>query len=82
MISGCDPLTPEDIAEVIVFAATRRENVVVADSLIFPNHQVCPSSAQDMNVEAMALTIKGFRNYHAPETNIVYAREDSVNQER
>lgn len=38
--SGCDPLTPDDIAEVIVFAATRRENVVVAESLLYPNHQV------------------------------------------
>jgi hypothetical protein len=38
--SGCEPLTPEDIAEVVVFAAGRRENVVLADSLIFPNHQV------------------------------------------
>lgn len=38
--SGCDPLTPDDIAELIVFAAGRRENVVLADSLIFPNHQV------------------------------------------
>lgn len=37
---GCEPLTPEDIAEVVVFAAGRRENVVLADSLIFPNHQV------------------------------------------
>lgn len=37
--SGCEPLTPEDIAEVVVFAAGRRENVVVADSLIYPNHQ-------------------------------------------
>ncbi|THZ01563.1 NAD(P)-binding protein [Aureobasidium pullulans] len=36
---GCEPLTPEDIAEVVVFAAGRRENVVLADSLIFPNHQ-------------------------------------------
>jgi hypothetical protein len=33
-------VTPEDIAEVVVFAAGRRENVVLADSLIFPNHQV------------------------------------------
>jgi hypothetical protein len=33
-------LTPDDIAEVVVFAAGRRENVVVADTLIFPNHQV------------------------------------------
>lgn len=40
MNSGCDPLTPDDIAEVIVFQASRRENVVVADALIFPSHQV------------------------------------------
>lgn len=39
--SGCEPLTPDDIAEVIVFAVGRPENVVVADTLIFPNHQVC-----------------------------------------
>ena len=38
---GVDPLTPDDIAEVIVFAAGRRENVVIADTLIFPQHQVC-----------------------------------------
>ncbi|KAL4886615.1 hypothetical protein BJY04DRAFT_228413 [Aspergillus karnatakaensis] len=37
--AGCEPLTPEDIAEVIVFTAGRRENVVVADTLLFPNHQ-------------------------------------------
>ena len=37
---GCEPLTPDDIAEVVVFNAGRRENVVVADTLIFPNHQV------------------------------------------
>jgi 3-hydroxy acid dehydrogenase / malonic semialdehyde reductase len=37
---GCDPLTPDDIAEVVVFTAGRRENVVVADTLIYPNHQV------------------------------------------
>lgn len=36
---GCEPLTGDDIAEIIVFAAGRRENVVLADSLIFPNHQ-------------------------------------------
>lgn len=39
---GVDPLTPDDIAEVVVFAAGRKENVVLADSLIFPNHQVRP----------------------------------------
>ena len=33
MHRGCEPLTPEDIAEFIVFAAGRRENVVVAESL-------------------------------------------------
>ncbi|RKF58809.1 NADP-dependent 3-hydroxy acid dehydrogenase [Erysiphe neolycopersici] len=37
--AGCEPLTPDDIAEVIVFTAGRRENVVIADTLIFPNHQ-------------------------------------------
>ncbi|KAM5362278.1 hypothetical protein ACJZ2D_012633 [Fusarium nematophilum] len=38
--AGCNPLTADDVAEVIVFAAGRRENVVLADSLIFPNHQM------------------------------------------
>ncbi|MCJ1486458.1 hypothetical protein MMC06_006635, partial [Schaereria dolodes] len=37
--AGCEPLTPDDIAEVVVFSAGRRENVVLADTLIFPNHQ-------------------------------------------
>ncbi|GAB7366412.1 hypothetical protein MBLNU230_g8209t1 [Neophaeotheca triangularis] len=37
--AGCEPLTGDDIAEIVVFTASRRENVVVADSLIFPNHQ-------------------------------------------
>ncbi|KAK1909833.1 hypothetical protein P3342_008005 [Pyrenophora teres f. teres] len=36
---GVEPLTPEDVAEIVVFAAGRRENVVLADSLVFPNHQ-------------------------------------------
>ncbi|KAK3678094.1 hypothetical protein LTR78_002189 [Recurvomyces mirabilis] len=36
---GVTPLTPEDIAETVVFAAGRPENVVVADMLVFPNHQ-------------------------------------------
>ncbi|KAL2221891.1 hypothetical protein M432DRAFT_587844 [Thermoascus aurantiacus ATCC 26904] len=42
--AGCEPLTPDDIAEVIVFAAGRRENVVLADTLIFPNHQASPTA--------------------------------------
>ena len=37
---GVTPLTPDDIAETIVFAAGRPENVVIADLLVFPNHQV------------------------------------------
>ncbi|KAI9752961.1 MAG: hypothetical protein M4579_005392 [Chaenotheca gracillima] len=37
--ANCEPLTPEDIAEVVVFTAGRRENVVIADTLIFPSHQ-------------------------------------------
>ena len=37
---GVEPLTGDDIAEVVVFCAGRRENVVVADTLVFPNHQV------------------------------------------
>ncbi len=40
---GCEPLTPADIAEIVVFAAGRRENVILADTLVFPNHQVCLS---------------------------------------
>ncbi|CAK7263633.1 hypothetical protein SEPCBS119000_000581 [Sporothrix epigloea] len=36
---GFNPLTPEDIAEVVVFAASRPNNVVIANSLIFPQHQ-------------------------------------------
>ncbi|KAI9662730.1 MAG: hypothetical protein M1831_002773 [Alyxoria varia] len=36
---GGEPLTPEDIAEIVVFMVGRRENVVVADALVFPSHQ-------------------------------------------
>ncbi|KAL5385760.1 hypothetical protein DPSP01_004543 [Paraphaeosphaeria sporulosa] len=36
---GVEPLTGDDIAEVVVFAAGRRENVVLADTLVYPNHQ-------------------------------------------
>jgi 3-hydroxy acid dehydrogenase / malonic semialdehyde reductase len=36
---GCEPLTPDDVAEIVVFAAGRRENVVLAETLVFPNHQ-------------------------------------------
>lgn len=36
---GVTPLTPQDIAEIIVFAVSRPENVVLAESLVFPSHQ-------------------------------------------
>ena len=42
---GVEPLTGEDIAEVVVFAAGRRENVVLADALVFLNHQVSEDDA-------------------------------------
>ncbi|EEQ88954.1 oxidoreductase [Blastomyces dermatitidis ER-3] len=42
--AGCEPLTGDDIAEVVVFAAGRRENVVIADTLIFPQHQASPTA--------------------------------------
>ncbi|KAK9471224.1 uncharacterized protein V1510DRAFT_420804 [Dipodascopsis tothii] len=37
--AGVQPLIAEDIAEIIVFAVSRRENTVIADTLVFPNHQ-------------------------------------------
>jgi hypothetical protein len=40
MYKGVETLAPEDVAEVIVFAASRRENVVIADVLLYPHHQV------------------------------------------
>lgn len=43
--ADCEPLTPDDIAEAIVFMAGRRENVVVADVLVFPNHQAGTAGA-------------------------------------
>jgi 3-hydroxy acid dehydrogenase/malonic semialdehyde reductase len=36
---GLTPLTPEDIAESILFAATRNENMVVAEIVLFPKAQ-------------------------------------------
>lgn len=49
---GCEPLTPDDIAEIVVFAAGRRENVVIADTLIYPNHQVSVfASSKNIHVD-------------------------------
>ena len=60
--SNCEPLTPDDIAEIVVFAAGRRENVLMADTLVFPSHQVSvrvslldqPSQLADVRGQASA----------------------------
>lgn len=36
---GTEPLVATDIAEIVVFALTRRQNTVVAETLVFPNDQ-------------------------------------------
>ncbi|RLV93269.1 NADP-dependent 3-hydroxy acid dehydrogenase [Spathaspora sp. JA1] len=36
---GAEPLVAEDIAEVITFGLTRRENTVIAETLVFPTNQ-------------------------------------------
>lgn len=77
-----EPLTPDDVAEVIVFAAGRRENVVIADTLIYPNHQVCSSlcirAMSEGNVPSRSRTrytvpansLEGCSNGYAQEVNI------------
>ncbi|VVT50766.1 uncharacterized protein SAPINGB_P002873 [Magnusiomyces paraingens] len=40
---GTEPLVAEDIAEIITFALTRRQNFVVAETLVFPSHQASAS---------------------------------------
>lgn len=54
--AGVEPCTPEDIAEVVVFAAGRRENMVLAEALLFPNHQVsifyCHNSLHNSSAHA------------------------------
>lgn len=37
--SGTEPLVAEDIAEIIVFALSRRQNTVIAETLVFPSNQ-------------------------------------------
>ena len=65
--AGCEPLTPDDIAEVIVFTAGRRENVVIADTLIFPNHQVCSHHLSSFRPGAVTDMGKGCGDCHAQE---------------
>lgn len=36
---GSTPLVAEDIAEIILFATSRKQNTVIAETLVFPNHQ-------------------------------------------
>lgn len=50
---GVEPLTGDDIAEVVVFAAGRRENVVIADTLVYPSHQVSPMSRVIANLKSL-----------------------------
>lgn len=40
---GYEPLNADDISEVVVFSLTRRENCVVANSLVLPNNQASSS---------------------------------------
>jgi hypothetical protein len=68
--SGCDPLTPDDVAEVIVFAAGRRENVVVADTLLFPNHQVRQRTVSTFYI-ANAYT--GFGDRHPSKAELKFS---------
>lgn len=41
--AGSEPLVAADIAELITFTLTRRENTVIAETLIFPSHQASAS---------------------------------------
>ncbi|EAZ63493.1 NADP(+)-dependent dehydrogenase [Scheffersomyces stipitis CBS 6054] len=40
---GTQPLDASDIAEVIVFGITRKQNTVIAETLVFPSHQASAS---------------------------------------
>ena len=72
--AGCTPLTPDDIAETVVFAAGRPENVVVADMLIFPNHQVCyPLSIFPPSWFSLLTTREGSGTSYASE-NVAVSR--------
>ena len=58
-------MTGDDIAEVVVFAAGRRENVVIADTLVYPSHQV--SSVHTACIDVLKLMKSGGCWCHAPQ---------------
>ncbi|TAQ91593.1 hypothetical protein B7494_g106 [Chlorociboria aeruginascens] len=61
--TGCEPLTPDDIAEVIVFAVGRRENVVIADTLVYPSHQGCFIRSPNLDSLCCAVVLAYLRTY-------------------
>jgi 3-hydroxy acid dehydrogenase/malonic semialdehyde reductase len=73
---GVEPLTPDDIAEVVVFAAGRRENVVLADSLIFPNHQVSGYEWERRRGDKMLMLCRLLRRL-CTESQLVSERQTS-----
>lgn len=77
---GVDPLTPEDIAEVVVFTAGRKENVVIADTLIFPNHQVSLLNLKMCHNFYADFTISGGCNGNA--SKIVIPNQDSCTMDK
>lgn len=47
---GTEPLSPEDVAECIVFGVTRKPNTVVAETLVLPTNQASPFHIFKRNV--------------------------------
>jgi 3-hydroxy acid dehydrogenase/malonic semialdehyde reductase len=81
--AGCEPLTPDDIAEIVVFTAGRRENVVVADTLVFPNHQVscsllgCVVVFLELLMRLTLVVVQGGGYGYAQEVMSAFSRSDS-----
>src|SRR5699024_5552473 len=42
LYKGTEPLIAEDVAEIIVFNLTRRQNTVVADTVVYATNQASP----------------------------------------
>lgn len=66
---GIEPLTPDDVAELVVFAAGRRENVVIADTAILANYQVSlfVPFFQLSWTPLIGLVVEGFCDDNAPK---------------